>query len=42
MKKPELLSPASDMKKLNMAVPNGSYAFYLYVTSFVKRSFAGN
>ena len=42
MKKPELLSPAGDMEKLNMAVRYGANAVYLAGTSFGMRSFAGN
>ena len=42
MKKPELLSPAGDMEKLNMAVRYGADAVYLAGTSFGMRSFAGN
>ena len=42
MKKPELLSPAGDMEKLNMAVLYGADAVYLAGTSFGMRSFAGN
>ena len=42
MKKPELLSPAGDMEKLNMALRYGADAVYLAGTSFGMRSFAGN
>ena len=42
MKKIELLSPAGDMEKLNMAVRYGANAVYLAGTSFGMRSFAGN
>ena len=42
MKKPELLSPAGDMEKLNMAIRYGADAVYLAGTSFGMRSFAGN
>ena len=42
MKKIELLSPAGDMEKLNMAVRYGADAVYLAGTSFGMRSFAGN
>ena len=42
LKKPELLSPAGDMEKLNMAVRYGADAVYLAGTSFGMRSFAGN
>ena len=42
MKIPELLSPAGDMEKLNMAVRYGADAVYLAGTSFGMRSFAGN
>ena len=41
-KKPELLSPAGDMEKLQMAVLYGADAVYLAGTSFGMRSFAGN
>ena len=40
--KPELLCPAGDMEKLNMAVLYGADAVYLAGTSFGMRSFAGN
>ena len=42
LKKPELLSPAGDMEKLNMAIRYGADAVYLAGTSFGMRSFAGN
>ena len=42
MKKPEILAPAGDMEKLNMAVRYGADAVYLAGTSFGMRSFAGN
>ena len=42
MKKIELLSPAGEMEKLNMAVRYGADAVYLAGTSFGMRSFAGN
>ena len=42
MKKLELLSPAGDFEKLNMAVRYGADAVYLAGTSFGMRSFAGN
>ena len=42
MRIPELLSPAGDMEKLNMAVRYGADAVYLAGTSFGMRSFAGN
>ena len=42
MRKPELLSPAGDVEKLNMAVRYGADAVYLAGTSFGMRSFAGN
>ena len=42
MKKIELLAPAGDMEKLNMAVRYGADAVYLAGTSFGMRSFAGN
>ena len=41
-KKPELLAPAGDWEKLQMAVLYGADAVYLAGTSFVMRSFAGN
>ncbi|MBP3313333.1 MAG: U32 family peptidase [Oscillospiraceae bacterium] len=41
-KKPELLCPAGDMERLNMAVRYGADAVYLAGTSFGMRSFAGN
>lgn len=41
-KKPELLAPAGDWKKLQMAVLYGADAVYLAGTSFGMRSFAGN
>ena len=41
-KVPELLSPAGDAEKLNMAVLYGADAVYLAGTSFGMRSFAGN
>ena len=41
-KKPELLSPAGDWEKLQMAVLYGADAVYLAGTSFGMRSFAGN
>ena len=42
MRKPELLSPAGDWEKLQMAVLYGADAVYLAGTSFGMRSFAGN
>ena len=42
MRKPEILAPAGDMEKLNMAVHYGADAVYLAGTSFGMRSFAGN
>ena len=42
MKKIELLSPAGDMERLNMAVLYGADAVYLAGTDFGMRSFAGN
>lgn len=42
LKKPELLAPAGDFEKLNMAVLYGADAVYLAGTSFGMRSFAGN
>lgn len=41
-RKPELLSPAGDWEKLQMAVLYGADAVYLAGTSFGMRSFAGN
>ena len=41
-KTPELLAPAGDFEKLNMAVRYGADAVYLAGTSFGMRSFAGN
>lgn len=41
-KKPELLAPAGDWEKLNMAVLYGADAVYLAGTSFGMRAFAGN
>ena len=41
-KKPELLAPAGDMERLQMAVLYGADAVYLAGTSFGMRSFAGN
>ena len=40
--KPELLSPAGDMERLQMAVAYGADAVYLAGTEFGMRSFAGN
>ena len=40
--KPELLAPAGDMERLQMAVAYGADAVYLAGTSFGMRSFAGN
>ncbi len=42
MKKLELLSPAGDFERLEMAVRYGADAVYLAGTSFGMRSFAGN
>ena len=42
MAKIELLSPAGDMERLEMAVLYGADAVYLAGTSFGMRSFAGN
>ena len=42
MKKPELLAPAGDWERLNMAVRYGADAVYLAGTAFGMRSFAGN
>ena len=42
MKKLELLSPAGDMERLEMAVRYGADAVYLAGTAFGMRSFAGN
>ena len=41
-KKPELLSPAGDWEKLQMAVAYGADAVYFAGTAFGMRSFAGN
>ena len=41
-KKPELLAPAGDWEKLQMAVLYGADSVYLAGTSFGMRSFAGN
>ena len=41
-RKPELLCPAGDWERLNMAVRYGADAVYLAGTSFGMRSFAGN
>ena len=41
-KRPELLAPAGDWEKLQMAVLYGADAVYLAGTSFGMRSFAGN
>ncbi|MBQ2062534.1 MAG: U32 family peptidase [Oscillospiraceae bacterium] len=41
-RKPELLAPAGDWEKLNMAVLYGADAVYLAGTAFGMRSFAGN
>lgn len=41
-KKPELLAPAGDWEKLQMAVLYGADAVYLAGTSFGMRAFAGN
>ena len=41
-RKPELLAPAGDWERLNMAVRYGADAVYLAGTSFGMRSFAGN
>ena len=42
MKKIELLSPAGDMERLQMAVAYGADAVYLAGNTFGMRSFAGN
>ena len=42
MRKLELLSPAGDMERLEMAVAYGADAVYFAGTSFGMRSFAGN
>ena len=42
MRKLELLSPAGDMERLNMAVRYGADAVYLAGTDFGMRAFAGN
>ena len=41
-KKIELLAPAGDMERLEMAVAYGADAVYLAGTTFGMRSFAGN
>ena len=41
-RKPEILAPAGDMEKLQMAVLYGADAVYIAGTSFGMRSFAGN
>ena len=41
-RKPEILAPAGDMEKLQMAVLYGADAVYLAGTSFGMRSFTGN
>ena len=41
-RKPEILAPAGDMERLQMAVLYGADAVYLAGTSFGMRSFAGN
>ena len=41
-KKIELLAPAGDMERLEMAVAYGADAVYLAGTAFGLRSFAGN
>ena len=41
-KKPELLAPAGEWERLQMAVLYGAHAVYLAGTSFGMRSFAGN
>ena len=42
MNKPELLAPAGDMERLEMAVAYGADAVYLAGNTFGMRSFAGN
>ena len=42
MKKMELLAPAGDMERLQMAVAYGADAVYLAGDTFGMRSFAGN
>ena len=42
MKKMELLAPAGDMERLEMAVAYGADAVYLAGNAFGMRSFAGN
>lgn len=42
MAKLELLSPAGDMERLNMAVLYGADSVYLAGTAFGMRAFAGN
>ena len=41
-KKPELLCPAGDWERLQLAVAYGADAVYLAGTTFGMRSFAGN
>ena len=41
-KKPEILAPAGDMERLQMAVLYGADAVYLAGTDFGMRAFAGN
>ena len=42
MNKPELLSPAGDMERLEMALAYGADAVYLAGDTFGMRAFAGN
>ena len=42
MNKPELLSPAGDMERLEMALAYGADAVYLAGSAFGMRAFAGN
>ena len=39
---PELLAPAGDMERLNMAIAYGADAVYLAGSAFGMRAFAGN
>ena len=42
IKKPELLAPAGDMERLQMALAYGADAVYLAGNTFGMRAFAGN
>ena len=41
-KRPELLAPAGDMERLEMAIAYGADAVYLAGSTFGMRAFAGN